>query len=50
MSATDFGEGTIGALAENGTNVLVRLSAFVLLCIGIEIIWNGYSALVHIVG
>jgi small neutral amino acid transporter SnatA (MarC family) len=25
--------------------VLVRLSAFILMCIGIEIIWNGYSAL-----
>jgi multiple antibiotic resistance protein len=45
-----FAEGTIGALGEDGTNVLVRLSAFVLLCIGIEILWNGYSALVHIVG
>jgi len=32
-------------LGENGTNVLVRLSAFILLCIGIEIIWSGYSAL-----
>jgi small neutral amino acid transporter SnatA (MarC family) len=25
--------------------VLVRLSAFILMCIGIEIVWNGYSAL-----
>jgi len=25
--------------------VLVRLSAFILMCIGIEIIWQGYSAL-----
>jgi small neutral amino acid transporter SnatA (MarC family) len=25
--------------------VLVRLSAFILMCIGIEIIWSGYSAL-----
>jgi small neutral amino acid transporter SnatA (MarC family) len=25
--------------------VLVRLSAFILMCIGIEIIWNGYSTL-----
>jgi small neutral amino acid transporter SnatA (MarC family) len=25
--------------------VLVRLSAFILLCIGIQIIWNGYRAL-----
>ena len=26
--------------------VVVRLSAFILMCIGIEIIWNGYSALI----
>jgi hypothetical protein len=23
----------------------VRLSAFILMCIGIQIVWNGYSAL-----
>jgi multiple antibiotic resistance protein len=45
-----FAEETVGALGEHGTNVLVRLSAFILLCIGIEIIWNGYSALVHVSG
>lgn len=43
-----FAEGTVGALGEQGTNVVVRLSAFILMCIGIEIIWNGYSALAHI--
>jgi multiple antibiotic resistance protein len=32
-------------LGESGTNVLVRLSAFILLCIGIQIIWSGWSAL-----
>ena len=32
-------------LGETGVEVLVRLSAFILMCIGIEIIWNGYSAL-----
>jgi multiple antibiotic resistance protein len=42
-----FAKGTVGALGEHGTNVLVRLSAFILLCIGIEIIWNGYSALIR---
>ena len=42
-----FAESTIGVLGRIGTEVLVRLSAFILLCIGIEIIWNGYSALVH---
>lgn len=41
-----FAEPIIATLGERGTNVLVRLSAFILLCIGIEIIWNGYSALI----
>lgn len=45
-----FAETTVGALGEHGTNVLVRLSAFILFCIGIEIIWNGYSALVQVAG
>src|SRR5215469_15827515 len=45
-----FAEGTVGALGKQGTNVVVRLSAFILLCIGIEIIWSGYSALAHIAG
>jgi multiple antibiotic resistance protein len=34
-------------LGRNGTNVLVRLSAFILLCIGLQIIWNGTSALLQ---
>lgn len=33
------------ALGESGTNVVLRLSAFILLCIGIQIIWSGWSAL-----
>jgi len=45
-----FAEGTVGALGKRGTSVLVRLSAFILLCIGIEILWNGYSALVPVTG
>lgn len=37
---------TIGRLlGATGLEVLVRLSAFILMCIGIEIIWSGYSAL-----
>jgi multiple antibiotic resistance protein len=40
-----FAEGAIGRLGKHVTNVLVRLSAFILFCIGIEIIWDGYSAL-----
>jgi multiple antibiotic resistance protein len=45
-----FAERTVGALGEDGTDVVVRLSAFILLCIGFEIIWSGYSALAHIAG
>jgi multiple antibiotic resistance protein len=40
-----FAERIVSALGERGANVLVRLSAFILLCIGIQIIWNGYRAL-----
>jgi multiple antibiotic resistance protein len=43
-----FAEGTVGMLGEKGTHVLVRLSAFILLCIGIQIVWNAYSGLAHI--
>jgi multiple antibiotic resistance protein len=43
-----FAERLVAALGESGTNVLIRLSAFILLCIGIEIIWSGYSALAGI--
>jgi multiple antibiotic resistance protein len=40
-----FAEKIVAFLGETGTNVLVRLSAFILLCIGIGILWSGYSAL-----
>ncbi|MFZ5789934.1 MAG: MarC family protein [Pseudomonadota bacterium] len=40
-----FAENITATLGEHGTNVLVRLSAFILLCIGVQIIWNGWSAL-----
>ena len=45
-----FAKRTVGALGQHGTNVLVRLSAFILLCIGIEIIWDGYRTLMQGVG
>src|SRR5579862_3884339 len=40
-----FAERIIALLGKSGTNVLVRLSAFILLCIGIQILWAGYSSL-----
>ena len=32
-------------LGATGLEVVVRLSAFILMCIGIEIVWSGYSVL-----
>ena len=40
-----FAERTVSAVGKTGTNVVVRLSAFIMLCIGIQIIWGGWSAL-----
>ena len=40
-----FAENIARLLGETGLEVLVRLSAFILMCIGIEILWSGYSAL-----
>jgi len=36
----------VAMLGEGGTNVLLRLSAFILLCIGMEIVWTGVSELI----
>ncbi|MBA4789066.1 MAG: MarC family protein [Rhizobiales bacterium] len=33
-------------LGPNGTNILVRLFAFILLCIGMQIMWIGISSLI----
>lgn len=33
-------------LGANGINVMIRLSAFILICIGIQICWSGVSALI----
>lgn len=35
------------ALGETGTSVVVRLSSFILLCIGVQIMWKGASTLLH---
>ena len=40
-----FAEHLERVLGKAGTNVLLRLSAFILLCIGIQICWAGVSAL-----
>jgi multiple antibiotic resistance protein len=40
-----FAKRTIALLGENGINVVISLSAFILLCIGIQVLWTGYSTL-----
>jgi multiple antibiotic resistance protein len=40
-----FAEPLARRVGETGTSVIVRLSAFLLLCIGVQIVWNGLSAL-----
>ena len=42
-----FAEGTVTKLGPSGTNVVVRLSAFILLCIGIQIMWTGWAELMN---
>ena len=34
-------------LGPGGTDVAVRLSAFILFCLGIQIVWSGGSELLH---
>jgi multiple antibiotic resistance protein len=40
-----FSDRLARALGETAMNVIVRLSSFLLVCIGVQIIWNGISAL-----
>jgi len=42
-----FAENIAHLLGRTGTSVLLRLSAFIALCIGVQIAWNGISALVR---
>ena len=34
-------------LGETGTMVFLRLSAFILLCLGVQIVWDGLSELLR---
>jgi multiple antibiotic resistance protein len=40
-----FADWLAGVLGETGTTVVIRLSAFLLLCIGVQIVWNGADAM-----
>ena len=41
-----YAERTLKRLGTSGTIVIIRLSAFILLCIGVQICWNGVHALI----
>jgi multiple antibiotic resistance protein len=41
-----YAERILRRLGTTGTSVVVRLSAFILLCIGVQICWNGIHGLV----
>jgi multiple antibiotic resistance protein len=43
-----FAPRIVTTLGRGGTNVVVRLFAFILLCIGIQILWNGVKELAHL--
>lgn len=45
-AAYRFASPLVGHLGETGVNVLVRLSAFILVCIGVQIAWGGLSDLI----
>jgi multiple antibiotic resistance protein len=40
-----YADRILAKLGPTGTSVVVRLSAFILLCIGVQICWNGLHAL-----
>jgi multiple antibiotic resistance protein len=42
-----FAERIAKVLGEAAMNVVIRLSSFILLCIGVQILWNGLSALLR---
>jgi multiple antibiotic resistance protein len=44
-----FAEWIERTLGDSAMNVIIRLSSFILLCIGVQILWNGLSALLRTV-
>jgi multiple antibiotic resistance protein len=44
-----FAERIARALGDTAMNVILRLSSFILVCIGVQIVWNGVSALLRTV-
>src|SRR5262249_16192303 len=44
-----FAERIGRTLGESAMNIMIRLSSFILVCIGVQILWNGLSALLKTV-
>jgi multiple antibiotic resistance protein len=44
-----FAENLARTLGDAAMNVIIRLSSFILVCIGVQILWNGLSALLRTV-
>jgi multiple antibiotic resistance protein len=44
-----FAERLGKTLGDSAMNIIIRLSSFILLCIGVQILWNGLSALLRTV-
>ena len=42
-----FADRLAAAVGESGMGIILRLSSFLLVCIGVQIMWNGVSALVR---
>jgi multiple antibiotic resistance protein len=42
-----FASRLIGSLGETGTSVFLRLSSFILLCVGVAILWSGLEELIR---
>jgi len=43
-----FSEGLQRVLGPTGTSILIRLSAFILVCIGVQIVFNGLADFYHL--
>src|ERR1051326_5961562 len=44
-----FAERIGRTLGDSAMNIIIRISSFILVCIGVQILWNGLRALLHTV-
>ena len=44
-----FAERIGRTLGDSAMNIIIRISSFILVCIGVQILWNGLSALIRTV-